>query len=114
MVGRLKLKRLKESRTDKTVENGITFDFYGPFLKLREEALEEIESCDIKCSLVGGWSRSKIHSLSHGWFNIHSTLLHVPAWPNDFSLFPEFPCHDASGSKGLNYGQNEDVIGSRL
>ena len=32
-------KRLKESRADKTVENGITFDFYGPSSKLREDGL---------------------------------------------------------------------------
>ena len=32
-------KRLKESRADRTVENGITFDFYSLFLKLREERL---------------------------------------------------------------------------
>ena len=86
----------------------------APFSSWEKEALEENESCNIKYSLVGGQSRSKIRSLSHGQFNVRSTLLHIPAWPDDFSLFSEFPCYDASHSKGLNYGQNEDIIGSRL
>ena len=76
--------------------------------------MEEIESCNVKVFINQGWSRSEIRSLSHGWFNICSALLHIPAWPINFSLFPEFPCYDAFHSKGLNYGQNEDVDGSRL
>ena len=32
-------KRSKESRANKNVENDITFDFYSPSLKLREEGL---------------------------------------------------------------------------
>ena len=98
----LEINKEKESRTNKNVENGITFDFYGLFLRSREEALEEIES------------GSRIHSFSHGQFNVRSALLHVPAWPDNFSLFPEFPCHDASSSKSLNYSQSVDVIRSRL
>ena len=86
----------------------------APFSSWEKEALEQIEACDNECSLVKGQSRSEIRSLSHGQFNVCSTLLHIPVWPDDFSLFPEFPCHDSSDSKGLNYGQNIDVIRSRL
>ena len=57
----------------------------------------------VKDSFEGPWT-----------VNLHFVLPHTPAWHDDFSPIPKFPCHDSFDSKGLNFGQNVGAGGSML
>ena len=109
-------KSRNESQTIQDYRKWHNFWFLWPLLMLREDALEEIESCDIKCSIVGGWSGSRIHSLGYGQFGSMFTPPCFTFQPGltSFLSFQNFHVMMHLTSKGLNFSQNVNVIRSRL